>query len=443
MNSERDKGDVMKRFKATAFVTILTVCVCMLCACAKGKSTLLSGASDADALNYNEYGSEEFATISEALDAFQAKFGQSAFEKLNEGENLVISPVSVFMALSLAADSAANESRDEILKALNIDYGSLSETFGYLYRSLLRTYDSGKIAVGNSVWLQDGTPVKESGLNSLSDKMFADVYSADFNGDNRSANLAVRNFVKEKTEGMIDVDFELSPETLFVLINTLYLSDSWNAAGRKLQTTAEEYSFKNADGGTSETKLLQGNYTTGRVYDGGDFYTYYSATEAGFRLKFLLPKDGRGIADVFTAENLTKVNAVTDYGGIDEDRKIQHMTRVLFPSFEAEFNKDILSVLHEDFGINGIFDPLNADFTTLLEAPKGSNFIYKLQHVAKLKVDAEGIEGAAATVVAGKDTSSDPVYTKQYHDFVIDSAFGFVLTDVYGNVLFSGVINAV
>ena len=134
---------------------------------------------------------------------------------------------------------------------------------------------------------------------------------------------------------------------------------------------------------------------------------------------------------------------MTDYGGIDEDRKIQHMTRVLFPSFEAEFNKDILSVLHEDFGINGIFDPLNADFTTLLEAPKGSNFIYKVQHVAKLKVDAEGIEGAAATVLAGKDTSSDPVYTKQYHDFVIDSAFGFVLTDVYGNVLFSGVINAV
>lgn len=433
----------MKKLKLIGVFTAVLICLSTLGACQKGESTLLSGASDADALNYNEYGSEEFATISEALDAFQAKFGQSAFEKLNEGENLVISPVSVFMALSLAADSAANESRDEILKALNIDYGSLSETFGYLYRSLLRTYDSGKIAVGNSVWLQDGTPVKESGLNSLSDKMFADVYSADFNGDNRSANLAVRNFVKDKTEDLIDVDFQLSTETLFTLINTLYLSDSWNDNGKDLKYAPGEYSFKNANGSTTATRLLQSNYVNGQIYDGGDFYSFYSVTAAGFKLKFILPKEGFGISDVLTAENIAEVNAVTDYKGIDEANGIEYMTRVLFPAFKGEFNDDLRGVLQNDFGIKGIFDPLNADFTTLLDAPRGSNYVYKVQHVAKLDVNAEGVEGSAVTVIADNYTSAKPIYKTVYNDFVIDSAFGFVLTDSYNTVLFSGVINAV
>ena len=277
------------------------------------------------------------------------------------------------MALSLAAESAADTSRNQILNALNIDYGTLTGSFGYLYRSLLRTYDTGKIAVGNSVWLQNGAPVKDSGLDSLSQKMFADVYSADFMGDNKSANLAVRNFVKEKTDGLIDVDFQLSTDTLFTLINTLYLKDSWNDTGKDLKYTLDEYRFKNANGSVTETRLLQSNYVTGQIYDGGDYYSYYSVTSAGFKLKFILPKDGYSLSDIFTAENIAEVNSVTDYKGIDEANGIKYMTRVLFPAFKGEFNDDLREVLQKDFGINDIFDPLNADFSTLLDAPRGDN----------------------------------------------------------------------
>ena len=30
-----------------------------------------------------------------------------------------------------------------------------------------------------------------------------------------------------------------------------------------------------------------------------------------------------------------------------------------------------------------------------------------------------------------------------YHDYIVDRAFGFVITDSYGAVLFSGVVNSV
>ena len=34
-------------------------------------------------------------------------------------------------------------------------------------------------------------------------------------------------------------------------------------------------------------------------------------------------------------------------------------------------------------------------------------------------------------------------YEKVYHDYIVDRAFGFVITDSYGAVIFSGVVNSV
>ena len=34
-------------------------------------------------------------------------------------------------------------------------------------------------------------------------------------------------------------------------------------------------------------------------------------------------------------------------------------------------------------------------------------------------------------------------YKKVYHDYIVDRAFGFVIIDMYGSVIFSGVVNSV
>ena len=64
----------------------------------------------------------------------------------------------------------------------------------------------------------------------------------------------------------------------------------------------------------------------------------------------------------------------------------------------------------------------------------------RIQHVAKLKVDRKGIEGAAVTVVVDAPTSPELIEEVLY-DMVIDRAFGYVLTDPYGTILFTGVVN--
>jgi serine protease inhibitor len=62
-------------------------------------------------------------------------------------------------------------------------------------------------------------------------------------------------------------------------------------------------------------------------------------------------------------------------------------------------------------------------------------------HKVSLTVDKKGIEGAAVVYIPGAGAAGPPPYEKVYHDFVVTGAFGFVITDTYGTVVFSGVIN--
>lgn len=347
------------------------------------------------------------------------------------------------MALSMAAECAEGNTRQEIIDALGIDYENLRDGFAYLYNSLNRTYESGRLTTSNSVWVNQNTVVEEDCLNSLSDKFFTDSYSADFEGDNVGANRAVRDYVKDKTNGLIDRDFMLGPETYFALINTLYLKDSWNLDGNDLKYTENEYQFVAGNGDVVSKKLLYGAYKLGRVYEGETFSSFFTSTAAGFTIKFIVPKDGFTLSEVFTAENIALADSVKDYRGVDEDNLTCYYTRCLFPEFTADYSEDVIGILNKYFGISDLFDEDACDLSKFLKEEnqtKGADCCTSISHNTKLTVDKKGIEGAAVTVLTDSGTSAQP-YEKVYSDFIVDKAFGYIITDNYGTTLFSGAIN--
>ena len=67
----------MKKIKLIGVFTAVLICLSTLVACQKGESTLLSGASDTEALSYSEYKSDEFRSVNAALNSFQAKLTRS------------------------------------------------------------------------------------------------------------------------------------------------------------------------------------------------------------------------------------------------------------------------------------------------------------------------------------------------------------------------------
>lgn len=425
-------------------VACTAVCAISLCACnhkkeEAGESVNLGKPAVATRIT-DEERTASFKAFTDKTEDFASAFAEYAYTAYGGSDNFAVSPASVYMALSLAAECANGGTREEILSALGVTYGQLKENFPLYYRSLFseRIID-GKVTSAllpvNSVWVNSGAPVNSACIAALSDGYFCHSYSADFRYGNLSANAAVRSFVKEQTRGLIDKDFNLSAETLFALINTLYLKSVWNGYGDDMPFTDAAYGFVNSDGSVSAQKLLRADYCRGRAYEEQSFSTFYTSTYDGYKIKFILPKAGYSVDEVFTAENIKKANAA-QY--VYNDGPVHYETRCLFPEYKCGYDDEIRDILKEKFGINLLFGD-GCDFSNLSPADCSCGSV---RHVTALTVDKKGIEGAAVTVIS-TDTSVMPPNECVYEDFVLDRAFGFIITDPYNETLFSGVVNKV
>lgn len=414
-----------------------------LTACSAGESTLLARPPKAEQLSYTDSDGEGVQTLRASVGEFSARFAAAAYAEGGKEENVAVSPVNAYLALSLAAACAGGKTREEILSALSTTYSALEENYALLYRSVGARVDAGEmgsVSLAQSVWLQEGIPFEEDCVRLLAEKFFGYSYAADFAGNNARANLAVREFVKNKTKGLIDRDFQLGADTVFAIVSALHCKDVWNLFGDDLPYAEGTRFFTSRSGERKEIKLLQSTYRPGRVYEGENFVHFSTVTHHNLKLKFLLPKEGYSVDDVFTAANLAEANAVSDYAATDDVNKIRYYTRCLFPAYKASFDGNVDGILRE-MGIRSLFDVSSCDLTPLLgSASLGSAVCAGVSHSVKLSVNRKGIEGASVFVIPGAGAPGPDEYTVKYEDFVIDRAFGYLITDGYDVPVFAGVV---
>lgn len=442
----------MKFLKSFTAISCAAVCAVSLAACSAGKSTRIGKPAEKITLTYEQRTSDSLNAFRAKAENFAADFAAYAYDTRKDESNFAVSPVSVYMALSLAAECADGTTRGEILNALGVTHSELKENFPLFYNSLAIEHKRGNKLTGtlipsNSVWVNEGTPVNQPCIDALSDYYYAYSYSADFAKGNRAANNAVRKFVKDQTKGLIDKDFNFSEDTLFTLINTLYLKTIWNEDGDDLRVW-DNCDFKNADGTLTNTALLQGYYNAGRAYKTEKYSTFFTKTYDGYKIKFLVPNEGYSVEDVFTSENIAAANSLEDYNSDDAELQISYFTRCLFPEYKCSYDNEINGILKDKFGIDKFFnDPgiypagQSCDFSNLSTE---KCYCSSVKHVTDLTVDKKGIEGAAVTVIQmdGATSAGPGEYERVYEDFIIDRAFGFIITDPYDVTLFSGVVNS-
>lgn len=386
----------------------------------------------------------EITEIDSTLRACERTFAAKFTEKTIGGteENVAISPLSVFLSLGLAAECARGETQEELLSVLGTDHATLKGNFADLCRSVIAEHDTNmgsnvcRVELGNSIWLQREVPFKSDLIQTLSNDYLCYSYAADFRGDNRGANGAVRAFVKDQTRGLIDREFALSEETLFTIVNTLYFKDLWNMYGDNLPYAEGEYTFTKGNGERTDVRLLQGYFFLGRTYETETFTHFFTETDWGYKLSFVLPKEGHTVGEVFTADAIDEISALTEYSALDDEKMLEYHTRCLFPTYVAEFDGDVKEILRE-FGVEKLFSE-DCDLTALTDEKL---FCEEMRHVARIDVNRRGIEGSSVTVIPGAGAAGPGDYTPVYEDFVVDRAFGFLLTDPFGTVLFSGVTN--
>ena len=151
---------------------------------------------------------------------------------IDGAENSSLSPVSVYIALAMAAEGARGETQNALLRVLRAES---PEDLRARCKALLDalSVDTGDsvLALADAFWVDDKggrLPFDPAYLEALSEVYRSEAGTADFSDP--EAGAAIAAWIREKTRGKIDISpdaMEFSPETGAVLVNTIYLKDAW------------------------------------------------------------------------------------------------------------------------------------------------------------------------------------------------------------------------
>lgn len=411
----------MKR-KLTA-ILLSAAFLLSLCACTAGAATATRAGEKVKLPAEGDYMVEVDAAFEKTLLDFSAKSGEAVL--LGEADTCY-SPVSLYYALSLAGTGAAGDTQREIYALLGAaDTETLSANMETLYRALYENDKHCKMYLANSLWMREGVTFCDSFTENAAKNFYAESYTMDF--DAKGAGKTISNWVSEQTKGLLKPEVELTPQTIAVLLNTVYFKANWVDEFKSKNTRAD--TFTKADGSTLSCDFMHASRSGNAVAAEG-YSKAGLSMENGWQMFFILPDEGEtvdGLLEYFGLDTLLD-------DGAAEYREIEWSV----PKFTAESRLDLAPAL-KSLGVEKAFSDREADFSAMCDVaqlPGGVAYISDVIQGTKLTMDEEGVEAAAYTEIDMNCGSAAPPDETIVMD--LDRPFLYGVQDRSGIVLFLG-----
>ncbi len=346
-----------------------------------------------------------------------------------KGNNVMISPLSISIALAMALQGASGENIEEMKSVLgfnDMDIETINNDFFYLINSLENADRDMLLAIANSVWMDKMFEpcVKKSFLESLKKSYSAEPYCADFKS--QTAVDEINQWVSANTMERIEkIITEIDPLTVMYLINAVYFKAAWKITFDKGLTEKSVFTLENGQEKEAYMMRFKDNqelyfysspwgeksgYTAVRIPYGRDKFAFYGFIPHFEQLdSFISRMDDEGIESFFS--DLTP-------------REIP----VLLPRFKFKYEKSLVD-LFKLLGMKKAFSP--GGFLNLAEDIRDL-YISDIIHKTFIEVNEEGTEAAAVTAVEINKTSLPA-------GFYAVKPFIFVIRDDRsGTILFMG-----
>jgi serpin B len=349
--------------------------------------------------------------------------------------NIVFSPYSVSVALSMTLAGTAHETRRQLAAALGLT-GPEADwhlRLGMLIRRLERSgRKSTVLLTANSLWPQKGYPFLKSFFQTIQAHYGRSLFLQDFAGRPEASRHNINAWVAKKTRDRIK---DLLPPksitslTRLVLTNAVYFKGAWRLKFDPAKT--READFFVAPNNKVRVKMMslisgRGIKPFGYADLGSLQVLEMPYTDRSLSMFVLLPKGVDGLAALernLTPANLKKWLSAVRYGRV---------TKVFLPRFKFTTPTLSLKPVLQALGIKDAFERAKADFSRL--DGRKDLYITGVFHKAFIEVNEAGTEAAAATavVVGWKSALPPPV-------FRADHPFLFVVMDTQtGTILFMG-----
>lgn len=342
-------------------------------------------------------------------------------------DNWLVSPFSLQCALGMLSNGAAEDTRDEILHTLGLSQYSQEEVNAYFKKLIegLHTVNSAiTVKTANSVWGNAGVPLKEDFQKTNIENYAATVSQLDFSDP--SAVDQINAWCNQTTEGLIpSILEEVNPTATVYLLNSLYFKARWESEFSPEKT--QEGNFTTSSGKVIKAHFMQAKRMAAYVKNEWFTSTSLSYQNDSYAMRLILPQPEISIDQVLQALSESDGNLWKNVVLADINLKI--------PRFTLENKMDLIPVL-QTLGMNKAFTN-EADFSSMSDV---ATYISLVQQATRLKVDEEGSEGAAVTVIEGDLMSPLP---EEKVDFFLDRPFLFqIIESSTGTVLFMGQVGS-
>lgn len=366
---------------------------------------------------------EEYPVSDDVWDSVSAFSARSASLALGgTEENALYSPVSLWFALALCAESAQGDTRAALLNALGLSGGTAGAAKA-LYNNLYQDNEMGVLKLSSSLWVNQEFSVRQDFLDRAAEDFYAHSYVCDFS--DAATGKAMGDWLDKATGGLLGGQpLETDPETLMTLFSALYYSDQWTDAFQKDQNTTGD--FHNADGTVSQAEYMNRTYGSHGWQAGDGWLSACLSLKNGGSMVFVLPDEGVTPGDLLAdPETLAAILSQDSDGGWGE---------VVFqiPKFEVAGSLDLKNTV-TGLGAGIVFDAQQADFSSL---SKDALCLSSVRQEATLSIDEKGVTAAAYTQIdyAGAAPPDGRA------ELILDRPFLFFVT-VSGAPLFVGVVN--
>ncbi|WP_191089687.1 serpin family protein [Nesterenkonia ebinurensis] len=365
-------------------------------------------------MEYQPASLNEAQAVDEVVAASTA-FGTQTLSELSQGENLVISPAALTVALAMLAEGAGGPAQQQLDELLGASGAERSAAFSAL-QAAVGEYDGDPAVVqedelpetpvlhlANQLVLDGSADPDTAFLDALAQHYDAGVVTTDFSAE--VSKELLDDWVYEHTGGLIEESAVNAPdpELVFVLQNAILMAAQWESQFDPMST--REQDFTTAGGSVVQTEMMRQTLTADYTeYDGAQVIRLPYAE--GFAMDVVLPASGRA-AEEFSADAWAVVDEAFAAGETE-------LVRLTMPKLDIATSEDLVSML-TDLGYGDVMAGND------LSAIDPAVFIGQVAHQAVLTVDEKGTVAAAVTEIAG--TTSLPVEESEPVEMTVDRPY--------------------
>lgn len=357
---------------------------------------------------------DKLAPVTEAVsDASLTLFQKLTAADIGDGENVMISPVSILSALALAEAGAGGETLKEMEKAFGCSREDL-QAWMKAWKDSLKTGETTRLNVASSFWYRENFTPNEKYLKAIKTGFDAEAYPSQFNDETVAA---INRWCKENTYDMIPkILDQLSEEQVALLLNAVAFEGKWETPYEDHQVRKE--TFTAAGGGKQKATML---YSTEKTYIHDEKVSgFIKPYRDGYSFVAILPEKGVSVADYMKG-----LDGKAFRNLLASSEKAEVYAKI--PEFQSEYSADGLVDVLQNMGVRQAFDDGKADFSAMGSCESGKLYISDILHKTFIELNREGTRAAAVTGIICGTTSVQP--PEKTYEVYLDRPFLYAIID--------------